>query len=301
LAQAQPDKPFAGAYRVVPVLAEAVGQTGQPVAVVAEADQETLNRIAGVLRDLGYKTAAGPTLGMALDEARGSAALDLIVIGSKGQPDQIPQLGQTDYRLAAAPVVVTAAAEVLPGVQADLRRQNLSYVVLADNADAAALKKAVDQATSSSSLAPVTAEAASQYALTAIGLLGDIGLNRASIYNVHDAVPALAAALSNPNKAVVTAAGNVLGTLNDKPAQQALATAALADQKDAAVTESLLLALASSARQTGDALEPGQVDQLMKLVTASDSKPVRTAAAAALGALNLPSNRASQLILEQTK
>ncbi len=62
----------------------------------------------------------------------------------------------------------------------------------------------------------------------------------------------------------------------------------------------LLTAVAESAKHTGNALDSSSVNSLIKIVQTETDPAVRTAAATALGALNVPSNQASGLILQQT-
>ena len=62
----------------------------------------------------------------------------------------------------------------------------------------------------------------------------------------------------------------------------------------------LLTAVAESAKHTGNALDASAVNSLIKVVQTEKDPAVRLAAATALGALNVPSNQASTLILQQS-
>ena len=121
-----------------------------------------------------------------------------------------------------------------------------------------------------------------------------------SIYNVGDAVPALSNAVKSTDPAIATAAANVLGELNNADAQRSLASAALGSDVNAALRAPLLMAVAESAKHTGNVLDSSSVTSLIKIVQTEKDPAVRTAAATALGALNVPSNQASSLILEQS-
>ena len=58
----------------------------------------------------------------------------------------------------------------------------------------------------------------------------------------------------------------------------------------------------SSAKHTGNTLDGSQVSDLIKIVVSADGDAkLRAAASEALGALNVPSNQASTLILQQAK
>ena len=127
-------------------------------------------------------------------------------------------------------------------------------------------------------------------------------MNRGSIYNVNAALPALLTALHDSNSAVALAAAGALGQMRNPQAQLALAQRALEQESQSAVTvrQALLLDLAASARNVGNHLSADSIDRLIRVVKGSDPAPVRTAAATALGALNVPSNQAAELILTQT-
>ena len=135
-------------------------------------------------------------------------------------------------------------------------------------------------------------------ALGAAHQLKLIAMNRASIYNVLPAISALHMALHNPNSKVVLAAARVLGQTRDPMAQRMLVRAALhSSGATSAVRAALFQSVATSARNLGDKLTKGQIHGLIRVAMTSGSADVKLAAAQALGALNIPSNRASTLIL----
>ena len=70
---------------------------------------------------------------------------------------------------------------------------------------------------------------------------------------------------------------------------------------DPAVRAPFYLALADSAKRTGNALDSAAINSLIKEVSGETDLPTKNAAATALGALNVPSNQASALILQQAK
>ena len=62
-----------------------------------------------------------------------------------------------------------------------------------------------------------------------------------------------------------------------------------------------LKGLTTSERFFGGRLTPEQIDSLTKFAGAATSPDVKSAAAEALGALNLPSNEAKTLIVNQSR
>jgi hypothetical protein len=136
-------------------------------------------------------------------------------------------------------------------------------------------------------------------ALAAAGVLGDNALSCAGVFNVMAAESGLIDALRHPSEALRVAAGQVLAKLQSQQAQQALAAVALGSEQ----TESLRLAtfdsLAESARHWGTRLTPAQTDALMKQAMSEPNLKLRTAASQTLGAMNLPSDRAAEILLAQ--
>jgi HEAT repeat protein len=148
----------------------------------------------------------------------------------------------------------------------------------------------------------VDAEKASQYATTALDLLSTLASDHHSIFQAGEAVPALSDALRDKRPEIATGAARVLGKINSQDGERALAQAALNTEGDPALRVVFMDGLAESAKRTGNALDAPAINSLIKVVSAPDTDPkLRNAAATALGALNVPSNQASTLILQQAK
>jgi hypothetical protein len=79
-----------------------------------------------------------------------------------------------------------------------------------------------------------------------------------------------------------------------------LATKAADDKTADDVKISLFKSLATSARFFGNLLDTQPVDAVTKVVSSTASADVRSAAAEAFGALNLPPDRARSLIIQQS-
>jgi len=147
----------------------------------------------------------------------------------------------------------------------------------------------------------LTPDAAAKYASRALELLGALAADHHTIYSVNEAVPALVEALKDKRPEIVTAAARDLGEMNSPDAEHALAAAALASDADPALRVVYFDQLAESAKRTGNTLDAGVIDSLIKVVSTDADPKTRDAASRALGALNVPSNQASTLILQQAK
>jgi hypothetical protein len=107
--------------------------------------------------------------------------------------------------------------------------------------------------------------------------------------------------LNDVRPEVVTAAGAVLGVIDSRQAQPALLDKAVQDETDDAVRIALYRSLASSAKFFGNRLNEQQVAALQQTVNEAQNLEVRSAAAEAHGALNLPADQAKQLITRQAR
>jgi len=89
--------------------------------------------------------------------------------------------------------------------------------------------------------------------------------------------------------------------LDSQPAQTGLATKALDAQTAAPVRVSLFKSLVVSAKFFGNRLGPDKIAQIEQTVAGEKDPAIRSAAAEARGALNLPADQARALILAQSK
>jgi hypothetical protein len=302
LARANPANPFPSHFRVVPILAEAISSTGTPTALVVSPDEDKRNKIAETLRNAGthYTVYSGPTLSAALEQGRRAPAFDVVVIANGAEVSRISDVAQSDYRLSGVPVLVAAPEASLPSVKVSLNDMK-GYAPVNEAGDEATINAALSSARSESGNVPLDAEKASQFSVTAIKLLGDLAADHKSIYNVSDALPALTEALKDKRPEVATGAAGVLGKLVNADAEKALAAAALSTDIDAAVKGPTFLALAESAKRNGNVLDSAAINGIIKALNAEQDPNTRNAIATALGALNVPSNQAATLILQQVK
>jgi hypothetical protein len=303
LARANPLSQYPAFFRVVPILSEAVGTTAAPAALLVVANEDQRNALSEALRngDAHYTVYAGSSISAALEQARRAATLDVVIVPNGPEVARIADMARTDYRLTGVPVLVSTPSEEAAAAKLKFA-QNKGYAVIEAQADEAAVTAALAQARKDIGSAPVTAESANAFALTALRLLDMLASDHRSIYSANEATVTLIDALRDKRPEVVAAAAGVIGKLNSAEGERALALAALNTDADAALRVTFFHNLAESAKRTGNALDGAQVTAVIKIVTSAEGDAkVRDASAEALGALNVPSNQASTLILQQAR
>ena len=299
LARANPAKEFAGSFRVVPVLAEAVSQNGKPSVLLIDAQQG--NRLAEAFRDkLDYTVYQGNSLNEALLAGHKAASFDLVVIAEGPEVLRLGELAQTDYRLSFTPVLVLTDPAAIGGTTHRYLNDHRIKVVDASITDDG-MKAIVEDMRNKLGGAPLDAAAATTYATTALKLLSALAADHASIYRVEDAAIVLRDALKDKRPEIAGGAATVLGQLPDPVNQAAIAAVALPTDSDPAVRTAGFVAMAESAKRFGNHLSAASIDKLINVVNTEGDKSIRDAAAQALGALNLASNQASNLILKGAK
>ncbi|MFQ6048990.1 MAG: hypothetical protein ACE5K7_06465, partial [Phycisphaerae bacterium] len=302
LGMALPTKPFAGCQKVVPVLAEALSLTGKKHALVIEPDQQNLNRIMAVLREAGFEVVGEASLLSGLNRARQQFPfVDVIFLAS--DIDQ-PQVGQAvaelrkDLAFAATPVVILAKPQqTLIARRLALADERIDRVLA--EAGKEGLLAAWRRVSRTAGRAELTDALALELAMQAAEALRLIAVSGSQVYEFSKAVPALIAALQHPDLSLRQRAASVLALSSLPAAQQAIARLALSAETPQPLRIAAFGYLASSARAHGCMLTEPQVDQLIETVMGPENLAIRTASSQALGALNLPGNKASQMIRRQ--
>lgn len=97
-------------------------------------------------------------------------------------------------------------------------------------------------------------------------------------------------------------ASQILAYMSSPDAQRAIAEMGLKESNDMSVRISAFEALAISAKVNANLLLEDQIDAIYSIVEATEvDTELRATAAAAFGALNLPSRKVKDLILDQAK
>lgn len=302
LAAALPQQKFEGAQRVVPLLAEALAQTGQTSVLVVLPSQDEVNKLVEQLKSANGYAAAGATSGeAAISVANTLPAVDVIIVSEDlgpGNVDQLFNMASDNARLAgAARLVITHSAASIY----EPRKVNDELLSTTVATDASGLKPAVEEARKKAGALPVDPAVATEYATRAGQLLLKIGVSRSATYEVTPAKQTVLTALSDARPELVKLSGQVASFLNDKDSQGGLLIAASDEKATDEVKISLYKSLAHSAKLWGNLLDASQVQTLEKIVAAATNLEVRSAAAEARGALNLPADQAKTLVVEQSR
>ena len=294
LANARPTSDFDSAFRVIPVLSEAVRQDETLYAAVLADDQETLNSLNAAMSDLGYEVIGGLSLDVIQSQLQSSPGVNLLVVAAPANEIESTYTSTiNDYQLGAVPILALAPTESEVRIS-DWAEDKRRVAATSRTTDPQELQTAVDKATASYAGDSIDAEQATAFALAALATLREVALD-SDVYRVVDAQPALIAALGDERFELVEASANVLSLIDTAEAQQAIANAAFAATGDDQVI--LLDALSESATYFGNKLNDSQVAELATLVDESTG-PNADAAARAHGALALPTADAVKQILK---
>ncbi len=149
---------------------------------------------------------------------------------------------------------------------------------------------------------PWTPELAESYALRAAEAMLRLAVSRNPVIDLSLAQPALIGATRSPQPEIQILAGQILAYLNSPNAQRAIAEMAMAEANEVDVRVAAFESLVNSAKLHGSMLPEAAVDAVYALISTDETDPIlRAAAASAYGALNLPSQKVKDLILDQAK
>jgi HEAT repeat protein len=300
LGRSNPAKDFAGSFRVVPILCEAIAQGNSPHIVLVDPDETNRARMRSVLTDLNYVVHAGSSLTAAMSDAASATAFDAAIIPAS-EALHVAELATTDYRLTAIPVLVLGDPGRQAALGAEIARIGPMYKPAPLDIDAGTLAVQLADMKKNVATTPVDATTVTMFALTSIGVLDNLAIDKQSIFKVIDAVPTLAEAVKDKRLDVAIAAAGVLGKINSANAQKAIAQQIFVDGLDIKLKKALLDALSASAKVAGNHVDPATIDKLIGTVTAEGDPAIRSSAAEALGALNVQSDQSRNLILEQAR
>jgi HEAT repeat protein len=143
---------------------------------------------------------------------------------------------------------------------------------------------------------------ANSYALRSAEVMLKLAQTRNPVIDLSSAQETLINATKGNRTEIQILAGQILAYLGSPEAQRAIAAMALAEDDTMDVRISAFDSLAVSAKLNANLLEDEKIDAIYLLVSSREIDPkLRSAAAAAYGALNLPSRKVKDLILDQAK
>jgi len=299
LAGALPQTPFAGSQFVAPVLADALAQSAAAQYVVVDSNADNLNRVIGAMRSQGGTVVGDADFYNAMARVRKelNAVSCFLLATDAGAPDLVGAIRQlrAEFAYATTPIVLlvkpphVALAEnvagSLPGIQ---------------NVDAGAsaeeLAAARDRAAEASGQTAMVPETAAALALEAADVLRRVALDARTPIRFEAAEPALLAAMTAQSEELRIKSAAALALFRSAAAQQSIAKAALNAESNEALRIAMFDALAESARRNANKLDAPLIDPLIQVASDEPVMTLRNAAAQALGALNLTTNKASEII-----
>lgn len=299
LGAALPKSQFAGSQNVMPVLAGALTLSGRQQVMVVDPDEASMNRVVGVLRSGDRDVVGDTSLFRALDRARTELqTLTGIFVSTDlteaGLDEAMGRL-RGEFIYSKTPVVVM----VKPGqfILARELAQLDPYVEIVDAAAGEAnLTAAFERALERASPTPLNDDTALSMALQAGETLRRLAVDGRTFYDLSVAEPALISALSSDEERLQVLAASVLALMPTATAQRAIAHVALDDGNPRSLRVVVFGSLAESAKNFGHLLEVDQVAELVRIAQEEDNLVIRTAASQALGAVNLATSKASEIV-----
>jgi len=143
---------------------------------------------------------------------------------------------------------------------------------------------------------------AHSYAIRAVKAMLSVVQSRNPVIDLSPAMAVLIKATKTNQTDLQVLAGQVLSYLESPDAQRAVAAMALSQANPKNVRIAAFDSLAVSAKLFGSLLDGRSINAIYSLVASKQADPeLRSAAAAAYGALNLPSEKVKDLILDQAR
>jgi len=256
---------------------------------------------------LVYATTAGPeylhqALARAVSDRNAAVALGAVeaLATTAGEKSLMYTLGPSQPLLQAltfqdravrysAAIAVGNAGPRQPFVESRVVVQNL----------AEALARGGQQAAAGEQWTPELAES---YALRSVQAMHKLAVSRNPVIDLSQAMPALVTATKDPQEQIKVLAAQTLAYLSSPTAQRAIAEMAMDTAQGMPIQIAAFEALVGSAQLYGNLLSDDAVNAIYTLIQSTETDPaLRAAAAAAYGALNLPSQKVKDLILDQAK
>ena len=145
-------------------------------------------------------------------------------------------------------------------------------------------------------------DTADTYAVRACDAMLKLAQTRNKVVDLSLALSSLVSATNDARDEIKTFAAQILAYLSSPDAQRAVAEMALKEGNGMEVRIAAFDCLAVSAKVNANLLLDEQIDRIYSIVQSTDENgELRSSAAAAFGALNLPSRKAKDLILNQAK
>jgi hypothetical protein len=235
---------------------------------------------------------------------------DVVVLASDvSEPGLVAALAdlRRQFQTAATPVLVMVKEGQLPAAQKAARGAlgvSVLFADIVDIGDPAQIQQQVateiGRASQALGMSPLGAETALNLAIQSAEALRGIAESNLKIFDFVKAAPQLITTLESRSQELRIKCGHALALAASKDAQAAIAQAALNDALDAGERVAMFGSLAESARRNGNLLGDNElIGKLIDFTLKEQDLVLRAAASQALGALDLPSNKASEILRAQ--
>lgn len=298
IAAGRPSQAFAASDRVVPTLASSVRGGASQVAAVIGGSTESYQGTRRQLEKLGYSVLPhGSTLREVESPIAEAPAVDLVVLAGFNAdrlPAQIAEVRGAP-KLAAAPIMAVTSADAY--IELRNRYDGTSGISVRQvGIGEDAMSKSIGDLVRMTSGGPITEAEARDYARRAITALRDLSIENNPVLNAGDAALPLIAAVGDAKHPMRLPVADLLARIGQDRAQRALMDAALA--ADGAERVALMNLTADSARRFGNLLESRHTSRLVEIAMSGNDTEA-TAAAALIGALQIPNTDLMPLIVRQ--
>jgi HEAT repeat protein len=258
-----------------------------------------------------YAITAGPeyihqALARALKDKDSYVALSVIeaLIRTAGEKSMLYQLGIAQPLLQALSYndkMVRYSAAIAIATAGPTQQFAESTLVTKNLAEAIGQQRDANDANSQPNQ-KLDRRLADSFAIRSLEAMLKLGQTKNSVIDLSAAQQDLISATKDSRTQVQILAGRVLAYLNSPNAQRAIAAMGLDTENPVEVRIAAFNSLAASAKLNANLLDSDMIDAVFSLISSPQTTPeLKTAAAAAYGALNLPSKKVKDLILNQSK
>ncbi len=294
LANALPEKRFTGHELVMTQLIETLRQTGQRTALMIVADQQRGNMLKAAMREAGYRVIENPDPAEALVAAHRSAGVDVAVLAASPDPVAVVRRFRQDPAFVMLPVVIAGRTGALRSLAAKDGR----VVLVEASADVDEVAAALADAGRLAAGEEMSPQEAASWMIRAASAIERLGETENPVFDILRAEGSLIAALADDRLAVRLAASRGLAVMRSPAAQRAIAELAVNAEVPEDVCIEALADLSASLRRFGNQLTEELSQAVLEVVRGEGSAELLNAAAQALGAMNLPSEKIKSLILQ---
>lgn len=300
LAGGLPQQSFPGQDRVIVLLGEALAQTGTPGLLIFANQPADVQKLSNGLKDK-FRTAGGTNAAQVIAESGALPSIDAILIAEDVNPAELSKLltaASNSARLDHAAKVVMVSTKSSPWFRAALTDQRLSATTATvESADQ--LNEAIAAGKKRAGGVPVDDATAMDYAMRSAGVMGKLAISRGQVLDLRAIEPTLLSSLGDARVELAKASAQVVGLLDSDKAQAALCDKAVDDKSADDLKIVLYKSLATNVKFYSGRLDPARIDTLRKAASNEKTAEVKSAAAEALGALNLTTEQVKPLILER--